>query len=122
MVLKRHLSATIAVTAALAVPTALAGAATIPASASAATTPVVRGYPMCSAMSPGASCYPWLMTNPTPTTSVNDTYPRCPANYTGPINPATGCPPWMMIYGPPPTYGLLPPAYGLLPTYGLPPA
>jgi hypothetical protein len=29
-------------------------------------------------------------------------YPRCPANYTGPVNPATGCPPALMIYGPPP--------------------
>jgi hypothetical protein len=108
MFLKRHLAACIAVTAALAVPAASAVAATTSTSASAATTPVVRGYPMCSAMYSGASCYPWLMTNPAATTPVNDPgpgYPRCPANYTGPINPATGCPPWLMIYGPPPTYG-----------------
>ena len=35
------------------------------------------------------------------TTPVSDSAlgsPRCPDNYVGPTNPATGCPPGLMIY------------------------
>jgi hypothetical protein len=34
----------------------------------------------------------------TPVNTLGPGYPRCPDGYTGPTNPATGCPPWMMIY------------------------
>jgi hypothetical protein len=76
MVIPRRLTASLAAVTALAVPLM----ATSPATAATATADA----------------------GSTPVSNSPLGYPRCPDNYVGPTNPATGCPPSVMIYGPPP--------------------
>jgi hypothetical protein len=129
MSFKRRLAASIAVAALLGVPVASASAASTPLRDSSLGAFACPDSYVGAAI-PLTGCAPWLISNPgnlatppvsnvaTPPVSNVATPPvssmapppvsfpgpqslGCPANYVGPTNPATGCPPWMMIYSVP---------------------